>query len=239
MTQIPWNEALDQIRPHVFKISTPRGFGTGFLLTYAGGGTMCGLATAAHVVEQAFRWEEPVRILHPSTNQSILLRPPERGIFMDASADTAALVFSKGELDLPEQTLPLTPEGMLVKIGHEIGWVGFPAIAPDHLCFFSGRASAWVEEKEGYYVDGVAINGVSGGPAFWSTDDFELYIVGVVSAYRPNMQYGTTLPGLSIVRHVRHLRGIVSDLENLDEAVETQTPPESVEERPQEPESGA
>jgi hypothetical protein len=161
MGSITWHEALDQIRPYVFKISTPRGFGTGFLLAYAASGSICGLATAAHVVDQAHLWEEPIRILHSATGKSFLLRAADRAIMMDSETDTAGLVFAPGDIDLPDKILPLTPEGKLLKIGNEIGWVGFPAIAQDHLCFFSGRASAWVENRQAYLVDGVAINGVS------------------------------------------------------------------------------
>jgi hypothetical protein len=54
-----------------------------------------------------------------------------------------------------------------------------------------------------------------------------------VSAYIPNTQYGATLPGLSIVQHVRHLQAVVSALDSLDQAIENQTPPEAIGERSQ------
>ena len=48
--------------------------------------------------------------------------------------------------------------GSVIDIGSEIGWLGFPSVAPHDLCFFSGNISARQEYRKAYLVDGVAIN---------------------------------------------------------------------------------
>jgi hypothetical protein len=85
-------------------------------------------------------------------------------------------------------------------IGAEVGWLGFPAIAQYTLCFFSGNVSAWQEWRNAYLIDGVAINGVSGGPVIYSTPTDGVQIVGCISAYRANRATGEALPGLSIAQ---------------------------------------
>jgi hypothetical protein len=79
-----------------------------------------------------------------------------------------------------------------------------------------------------YLVDGVAINGVSGGPAFYIKDGREIRVMGVVSAYAPNRATGETLPGLSVVRSVRRLHEVIQSLSSFDQAKEQQTRPASV-----------
>ena len=71
-----------------------------------------------------------------------------------------------------------------------------PAIEPDTLCFFAGTVSARQTNRKAYLIDGVAINGVSGGPVFHSPTPDEVQIIGCVSAYHANRATGETLPGL-------------------------------------------
>ena len=70
-------------------------------------------------------------------------------------------------------------QGKFLRVGNEIGWLGFPAVETTSLCFFGGRISAWNDTAKFYFVDGVAIHGVSGGPAFFLTHP-EPMLVGVV-----------------------------------------------------------
>ena len=63
------------------------------------------------------------------------------------------------------------------------GMHGYPAIEPYTLCFFAGTVSARLENRNAYLVDGVAINGVSGGPVFHCVDSDQVQIIGCVSAY--------------------------------------------------------
>jgi hypothetical protein len=118
----------------------------------------------------------------------------------------------------PEQPIPLAGENAGLKVGVEIGWVGFPGVAPTNLCFFCGSISSRIETERDYLVDGVAIHGVSGGPAFWAPSDAPLQIIGVVSEYWSDMAGRVPLPGLAVIKHVDALHEIVRTFKSLDEA---------------------
>lgn len=217
-----WQDAVEKIQPYVVKISTPRGFGTGFLFAYAGDPNLCGIATAAHVVQHAHDWEEPMRITHVNSGKSMVLHRPQRGVLFKPDMDTAALMIGKGEFPFPSEPLPLIQKGYFVRVGIEVGWVGFPALAAESLCFFSGRVSTWLQEGA-YLVDGVAIHGVRGGPAFHLFPDRfpdRLVIMGVVSEYRPNRATGEALPGVCVIRDVEQLQTFVEVTKSIQEAQE-------------------
>jgi len=67
-------------------------------------------------------------------------------------------------------------------------------------------------------IDGVAINGVSGGPVVYSTEADGVSIVGVMSAYHVNRIRGDALPGLSIAQDVSHFHSIIKHMKSIDEA---------------------
>ena len=114
--------------------------------------------------------------------------------------------------------------------GVEIGWLGYPAIPQAGLCFFSGRISAFRTEDSTYFVDGVAINGVSGGPAF-SLAKSDPVLVGVVTAYIPNLATGNILPGMAVILDVAQFHDLADRFRSFDESKEkessraTATPP--------------
>jgi hypothetical protein len=224
MTNLTWYKAVDDIKAHVVRISTPRGTGTGFLLSHDQQKHFCAIATAAHVVDHAHYWEDPIRVEHIESDSSALIRVGERAIFLHDD-DTAAIVLVKDKLPLPDAPLPMIEEGQYLRVGNDIAWLGFPAIQGASLCFFGGRVSAWISHDGAYLVDGVAINGVSGGPAFYIKQGKEVNIMGVVSAYAPNRATGEVLPGLSVVRSVRKLHEVIKSLSSFDEAKEQETPP--------------
>jgi hypothetical protein len=202
---------------------SPRGSGT---VSTAKNSSLCAIATAAHVVAQAHFWEEPVRIQYQSTGATLLLRDADRAIIVRNRTDTAALVFERGELQLPEVALELGPKDKHLRVGVDIGWLGFPASA-NHLCFFGGRIPAWQSDSDAYLVDGVAINGVSGGPAFKLQEDCAI-LMGIVSAYMPNRATGEVLPGLAVIQGVTDLHDVVAGFSTLDQAQSEQTPPSAV-----------
>lgn len=212
-----WSDAVELVKPHVVQISTPGGTGTGFFLWRSLSGNFCAVATAAHVTQHAYSWEQPVRFALPSTGNSVLLRAAERAILTDPARDTAVILFNGEEVDLPPAPLALIDHEHFLRVGVEIGWIGYPAIPGAELCFFAGGISAWLEKHDAYFVDGVAINGVSGGPAF-AVDGPTPYVIGVVSAYVPNRATGETLPGLSIVRDVTQFHEFVQTFNSLEEA---------------------
>jgi hypothetical protein len=237
-----WAEAVEVVAPHVVRISTPSGFGTGFLFTRAASDALVGIATAAHVISHAHAWEEPIKIEHLYSGTSFLARANDRAVILDSRLDTAALVlFRQPPLPVPVSPLPLIPVGMSLKVGFEIGWLGFPQVSFEHLCLFSGRVGAWLQSEGAYLVDGVAINGVSGGPAFHLSSDNKVVIIGIVSAYLPNRTASDVLPGLCIVQDVSQLHSLVQSFGTMDQAKQEQTP--SVEALPPpsvpEPEGGA
>jgi hypothetical protein len=215
-----WSQAADLIKPHVVRISTPESSGSGFLICNGKNNQICGVATAAHVVAHAHYWEQPIRIHHFSSGKALVLHKATRAVLLDQPRDTAALMFIRGDVPFPPEPMPLPPEDMVLRVGHEIGWLGFPAIPAASLCFFAGKVSAWIEERSAYLVDGVAINGVSGGPAFHvaSAGDHPVVVMGVVSAYVPNRATGEALPGLSVVRDVAQFHELAPTFASLDQA---------------------
>lgn len=227
-TNIPWRSAVEIIKPHIVKIMTPRGSGTGFLCAYTSDKILCGIATAAHVVNQSHFWEEPIRIQHFNSHSTILLRIQNRIIYSDMNLDTAVIIFKKGELPLPTKTLEFIRKRKYLKVGEEIGWVGFPAMSPNDLCFFSGRNSCWLNDEKTYLVDGVAINGVSGGPAFYPTEK-GIKIIGSVTAYLPN-RVGLS-PGLAMIRDVDHYLKVIKTIKDFDEAKKKETPATGINEQ--------
>ena len=230
MNKITWKDAIETIKPYVVKINTPRGSGTGFLFTYAKNKKICGIATAAHVINNSHLWEELIRIEHRVSGVIKLLRKSDRAIFLDQKLDTAVILFSKGKIPFPEDTLTFTPEKLHLKVGFEIGWIGFPSVSPDNLCFFAGRNSCWLEDLRTYLVDGVVINGVSGGSAFCIVEE-TFKIIGSVSAYLPN-RVGAT-PGLAVIRDVEQFQNMIKKIKDLEEAKEKEIPPSELKEEKQ------
>ena len=219
MPNVEWYDAVELLHRHVFKISTPSGFGTGFLLQVEEQADLCSIATAAHVIRHAHQWEQPIRLDHHASGQSVLLREPDRAILVGDSLDTAALSFPKRALPVPEVAHRLAPTDLRLKVGIEVGWVGFPAMSPETPCFFAGRISAYLSDQSSYLVDGVAINGVSGGPAIKCEPD-GVTLIGLVSAYIPNRATGEPLPGLCLISNIAPLRLAVESIESLKEAKE-------------------
>jgi hypothetical protein len=213
-----WNQIVDKVAPYIVKIDTPVGSGTGFITLCNENKNIYGIATAAHVVNYAEQWQQPIRIHFQTLAETILLKENDRIIFIDLAKDSAVIIFQKNDLKLPEVFVPLLPVSTRLSIGIEVGWLGFPAIAPYTLCFFSGSISAPQEIRNAYLIDGVAINGVSGGPVLYSTESEGVQIVGSITAYQANRQSGDTLPGLSIAQDVSHFHKIAAHFKSLDDA---------------------
>ncbi len=213
-----WNQIVEKITPHIVKIETPRGHGTGFLCLYNQDCSFVGIATAYHVVEHAERWQEPMRIEHDHSGEVVFLKEDDRVIWPDPGSDSALILFPAGKLILPSEPIELLPIESRLPIGVEVGWLGYPAIGPQILCFFSGNVSARDDGLHSYLIDGVAINGVSGGPVLYSTATDGVKIVGTISAYIVNRNTGDALPGLSVAQDVSHFHAMLSRIRNLDDA---------------------
>jgi len=101
----------------------------------------------------------------------VLLLPDDRAVWIDDTRDSAAIAFKSDKFVLPAKPLTLAPQAMHLLVGQRIGWMGYPGLAQATLCLFTGTVSAWLDEPEEYLIDGVAIHGVSGGPAFFLQKD--------------------------------------------------------------------
>ena len=214
-----WDKAIELIKPHVVRIETPRGYGTGFLAFYNYDHAWCGIATAAHVVSLSDEWQEPIRIRHEGSAAPRFLKSDDRVIYIDYFNNSAVIFFLKGELQLPESPVTLLPMDQPGGIGIDVGWLGYPNIDAYTLCFFSGTVSARQGHLKAYLIDGVAINGVSGGPVFHCPDSDRVEIIGCVSAYHANRATGETLPGLSRAQDVSHFHGVAAHVRSIDEGI--------------------
>jgi hypothetical protein len=212
-----WDIAAKKVTPYIFKIETPTGSGTGFLCLYNDRKTLIGIATALHVVEYANTWKQPIRLIHHESREIIFLKESEYIIFADWKTDSAVILIMKPNFELPSQCVELLPIESPLILASTVGWLGFPAIEPYTLCFFSGSISAWQETRRAYLIDGVAINGVSGGPVFYIRNQRNLQIVGIVSEYKANRITGATLPGLLVAQDVSHFHGVINKIQTLDE----------------------
>lgn len=213
-----WEQVVQKVTPYIFKIETPAGNGTGFLFLCNDAKTWYGVATALHVVEYANTWKQPIRLIYHSSSKELFLKDSEYIIIPDWKTDSAVILFQKPDFELPNELIELIPLGTPLSIGNEVSWLGFPAIEPYTLCFFSGNISAWQDFRKAYLIDGVAINGVSGGPVTFlhSTDGAQ--IVGIVSAYRASRATGDALPGLLYAQDVSHFHGVLHKVRSLDDA---------------------
>lgn len=214
-----WDSVISKVAPHVVRISTPSGHGTGFLYLHNGDKSLWGIATAAHVLGHADDWQEPIRIEDTSLNEIAFLKDGQRVIYFNWKTDSAVILFQPSpDLKLPEPPIPLRPMDAPLAIGSEVGWLGFPGIESYTLCFFSGNVSARQSARNAYLIDGVAINGVSGGPVLYSTEADGVQVVGIITAYQANRQAGGTLPGLSIAQDVSHFHEIIQHVRTMDDA---------------------
>ena len=214
-----WDQIVNKTKPHIVKIETQTGSGTGFLSLYNGDKTFCGVATALHVVGHADDWQQPIRLRHHSSGKTLFLEQNDRIIFKDWNTDSAVIIFVKDEFPLPAEPINLLPSASIIPVGDEVGWLGFPAVAPNDLCFFSGNISARQESRKAYLIDGVAINGVSGGPVVHGNEADGIQIVGTVTEYWVNRRAtGEALPGLLSAQDVSHFHDVASTIQSIDEA---------------------
>lgn len=202
-----WTKVIPKIEPLCFQVLAGDSLGTGFAVgvSRADGGRHTMLATALHVVESVLGNDNPIEIVRSdgsvmSKHAAGPLRifpvgPPEN--------DTALIhVETREPLVTPEQLCGMPLETMLCR-GTPVGWLGYPGLVFPELCFFEGVISGYQNEPPMYLIDGVAVNGVSGGPAFDETG----LLVGLVSAYLPNqIDSRRTLPGLMILTPLNIIR---------------------------------
>lgn len=211
-----WNKLQKKINPYLIRIETQQGSGTGFLFAYNPTGTLAAIATAAHVIDEAHDWKQPIKLIHHETGEVAFVTEDQRVVLVRKDRDAATILIPKGMLPLPEETFPLADATKYRPVGVELGWTGFPSVAYPNLCFFSGRISCFLEQQDCYLIDGVAINGVSGGPVFYDLQNDTPEIVGIISAYMPNRSGDT--PGLLRAQDITPFDETLKSLQSLHEA---------------------
>jgi hypothetical protein len=213
-----WHVTYQEIRPYVVRIETINGIGTGFLFAYNRDHSIAAIATASHVIDTAVNWQQPIKVWHPNSDKTLYLEKKDRATLLNPDRDAAAVILPAGSFKFPEKALPLQDPTKIRKIGVGVGWVGFPALALTKLCFFSGPISGHIQDV--YLIDGVAINGVSGGPVFAEEENNTVMVIGVVSAYIPNRRVGESLPGLLQAQDLSAFHDYIKRITDLDEAKE-------------------
>lgn len=227
-----WNAVVARVTPYIVRIDTPDGHGTGFMCFYNPNKTMVGIATASHVVSHADEWQQPIRLLHFPSEKNILLKEGDRVIFDNRDTDSAVILVPVKLLEFPAEPIKLLPPTVPLNVGTEVGWLGYPGISAETLCFFSGIVSARQDWRHSYLLDGVAINGVSGGPVVYSTQTDGVQIIGIVSAYISNK----TTPGLAMARDVSHFHDTLRFIKDFHEARDKKEKEEQVKKLPSPPE---
>ena len=217
MAEINWSTVLDKIKNYSFKVSTPQGSGTGFLITYRKKTNFYGIATAYHVIAHAYNWETPIKLLSAGSGQEKLLHTNERAIITNPKKDVTIIFVSDSDLNIPADLPNLSPEDKYLKPGQQVAWAGYPAVAPNQFSFFMGCVSSFIQSSGAYLMDGVAINGVSGGPAFTVIGN-DIHIIGLVSAYIPNRLEGESLPGVCFVVGIYPFYEMVKKMKNFEDA---------------------
>ena len=213
----------------IIRIETETGSGTGFVYRNRDGLAL--IATAAHVINQADIDGTPITLSNDRNLAPISLLKSERVISKNFSPSTgdAAIISIKPQIlgKFPKDELPILGWQQIIATGERIGWVGFPTTHFDTLCFFSGHISARLNgTRAAYLVDGSAICGVSGGPAFRLDHQHSgggVYIIGIISQFYPFQTPRTptdkrqdSYPGLMQVESFDQVKGLVAEIDRLN-----------------------
>lgn len=208
--ELDWHEVIDRVSPSVFRVETEQSGGTAFVFSLAktprNGKHYSMLATVWHVLRDSIDSTSTLTLISSDGNREWKSTSDNISYMQlgDEVFDTA-LIMVESAVPLMDITclLPILPFESHMARGAGIGWLGFPGIADPELCFFTGVVSGYLNEPPGYLIDGVAINGVSGGPVF----DNRCHLIGMMTAYIPNrIDEVTTLPGLSAVTPINAIR---------------------------------
>lgn len=211
---LAWHQVYEKVSPYLFKIKTQQGHGTGFFFATNDGNSFIAIATASHVIAEADSWRLPIRIRHHLSGVEAYFEYGDRAVIRDDRLDSAAVIIPASEFKLPPLPPQLLEAERSMKVGASVGWMGFPGLAPSELCFFQGSISATLASEKAYLIDGVAVNGVSGGPVF----TLGLKLVGILTAYMPNQQPSGMFPGVARAVSVAHLHKLIKTIRNLDAA---------------------
>lgn len=122
------------------------------------------------------------KALTSHTVDEILIALADSGIvggLLDLSGGGGVINISQNwKSNLFAESNSFLPKNEVVK-GMGVGWLGYPSVASESPCFFSGMISGFLQNPHLYLIDGTSIRGQSGGPIF----DNNGQILGIVSKY--------------------------------------------------------
>src|SRR5713101_3932243 len=202
--RLPWKDVVEKIAPLVFRVYIDQYVGTAFVVCRGRGKPpfehVAVLATARHVADPAKTGvvdsltlvSSDLKREYPSSQN-----PMEMRVLGKEAYDTSViLVRSREEIISSQALMPMLPWNSLLRRGADIAWLGFPALFDPELCFFHGFVSGFRGDRPRYLVNGTAMPGVSGGPAF----DNRAHLIGLVSEYISHKEEGeAVLPGVLTV----------------------------------------
>ncbi len=138
-----WSKGLDKIKNFVVKIEIPDSYGTGFLITRRKRQEIVqvGIATAYHVIDHAERWLEPIRLIHSTSKEEVVILPNQREILVNQERDLALLCINENILPFLKDIPVINKEPAIISSGTHSGWCGFPNIIGDRLGFFADHIS--------------------------------------------------------------------------------------------------
>lgn len=171
---MPWFEVVERFGNYTFRIYTDSAMGTGFLVMVGSAmGHIAALATAWHVVKKA-ETGTSLRICNRNDNEVARSLGGNMAVMEVENGLDSALVVIKTKAEIFPQDL------LLPQLPADVGWMSYPGTVEPELCFFHSHIAGTLKKPPIYFVDGVATNGVSGGPVF----DDQRHLTGLVSARR-------------------------------------------------------
>ena len=213
--ELTWPADATKVEKCLFRVYAGNTLGTCFLLSLADPeeNTHYGMfATAWHVLKD-LKIKEDIRLVSADKERKLDNKNASIDfVRLGEEAYDTGLIIVKSAENIMEETnlLPIPQKEVMLAKGAEIGRMGFPGSVEPEPCFFHGYISGYLDASPRYLVDGVAIHGVSGGPAF----DNRGQIIGLVSAYLPNQRNNKTLPGLSMLVPINSIRHFMENLPN-------------------------
>ena len=86
-----WQNHVRTMRSHVVRIATPEGGGTGFILHRAKKANKLTIATASHVIRDAYTWNQVITVHHDAFEKPLHAWSRERSILLHPQFDSACL----------------------------------------------------------------------------------------------------------------------------------------------------
>lgn len=203
-----WERAYKDIQNHTFRLQLDKVSGTGFYFANAvrsDGSKEITIGTAFHVVADTLK-DTSMRIWTLEGYFDVPYAIWHKDLIVSPDFDLAFFSLPSSSYEYVPDTPVMMYIGTL-PVGCEIAWCGYPQICISRLCLFHGYVSTIIQNQNDYLLDGVAINGISGGPAFILQDDDQSPLVcGLITEYRPNkLDENTCLPGLTYLRNINSI----------------------------------